>query len=209
MILALAPQDTLAYCVPDLTNTTTNMPPRPYPMPIDDWLKDMGRRGLVMAKLATQQADIAQDIVQDSLLAFISRYADRPNPEWTPLFYTILRSQIMDWKRQQARRGKWLTWLSWSNTDDDETIDEWHTISNTTNDDPAHLLANAKDIALVDKTLASLPLRQQQAFLLRVWEGLDIQTTAQVMACSESSVKTHYSRAIQSLRHALSQDNPV
>ncbi|MBK6757705.1 MAG: hypothetical protein IPG70_08840 [Moraxellaceae bacterium] len=85
---------------------------RPQPISIDQWLKDIGRRALVMTNIALRHHEVSQDIVQDSLLAFISRYADKPNTEWTPLFYTILRSQIMDYKRKQARRGKWLTWFS-------------------------------------------------------------------------------------------------
>jgi len=181
------------------------MSTRPAPLSINQWVKEIGRRALVMTELATNFHHHSQDIVQDSLLSFISHYSDKPSEQWTPLFYGILRNQITDWKRKQARRSKWLTWFSSNQLDDEDELNPFEQIANSYEDNPALLLANANDIKLVQQVLSTLPERQQQAFLLRAWEGLDIQTTAQIMGCGESSVKTHYSRAIAVLRGALNQ----
>jgi RNA polymerase sigma-70 factor, ECF subfamily len=180
---------------------------RPPPLSINQWVGEIGRRALVMAELATHFHHHSQDLVQDSLLSFIKHYSHKPPEQWTPLFYGILRNQITEWKRQQARRSKWFVWFGSIQIDDEDALNPLEQIANSYEDNPAQLLANASDIKVVQQVLSTLPERQQQSFLLRAWEGLDIQTTAQIMSCSESSVKTHYSRALVALRSALNKTN--
>jgi hypothetical protein len=69
-----------------------------------------------------------------------------------------------------------------------------------------HCFDRQQSLALMERALEKLPARQREAFLLRYWEGLEAVTFKkqhQVMGCSEGSVKTHCSRAVQSLSGML------
>ena len=65
------------------------------------------------------------------------------------------------------------------------------------------MLAGEQLTIEMTRALAALPARQREAFELRVWEGLDVERTAAAMGCSAGSVKTHLSRAMESLRARL------
>jgi RNA polymerase sigma-70 factor (ECF subfamily) len=64
-------------------------------------------------------------------------------------------------------------------------------------------LAARKPFARSKAEIMELPARQREAFLMRYWEEMDVAETAAAMGCSEGSVKTHCSRAVQALSKAL------
>jgi RNA polymerase sigma-70 factor (ECF subfamily) len=70
---------------------------------------------------------------------------------------------------------------------------------------PDRMLERIDQVEALKDGIEKLPLRQQQAFLLRSWEGFDVRQTAKAMSCSEGTVKTHYSRAVHTLRTELEQ----
>lgn len=170
---------------------------------IEQFLSGVERRALRTAQFATRNTDEALDLVQDAMIGLVRSYAQRPADEWAPLFYSILQSRIRDWQRRAAVRNRLRAWLRSDTDGDGEERDVWQDIADPAAKNPAEAMALKNTTQAVEQALRALPARQREAFLLRVWEGLDVAQTATAMGCSEGSVKTHYSRAVHSLRELL------
>lgn len=164
------------------------------------FLAEIEHRAFRMAKIATGNRDDALDIVQDAMIKLVQKYSDEEPSSWKPLFYSILESRIMDWHRRQKVRNRFRSWLYRHEDESEDLIEQQPT---EVGDFPDFQLQDAQFMQDLEVALQGLPIRQQQVFLLRLWEGLDIRETAQAMHCSESSVKTHYARALAKLRDVL------
>jgi RNA polymerase sigma-70 factor (ECF subfamily) len=157
-----------------------------------------------MAEMATGNADDAMDILQDAMLKLVQNYAGRDPNEWGALFQTILQSRITDHYRRNAVRNRFRVWFGRKDEDEDEP-DPMQLLEDEHGSRPDRELEKDAGMRQLDEAVRRLPLRQQQAFMLRALEGLDVAETARVMKCSEGSVKTHYFRALAALRDKLEE----
>jgi RNA polymerase sigma-70 factor (ECF subfamily) len=179
---------------------------------ISAFLADVERRAFKHAMFALRDEDAALDVVQDAMLKLTEKYAHKPLAELPPLFQRILQNAIHDHFRRTKVRSAWTTVLSALGRGDerDDDFDPLETLAtesdSTLATDPARQLEQGQIIARIERALARLPPRQRQAFLLRYWEELDVAETAVAMGCSEGSVKTHCSRAVQALAQMLKAD---
>ena len=155
-----------------------------------------------MAQIAVKDTEEALDIVQDAMLTLARKYAGKPATEWPPLFYRILKNRITDTHRRNTVRRKVFAWLAPASEDED-TLDPIENLPGRDADMPdvRRALDGAGDA--LSEAIGNLPDRQRQAFMLRVWEGLNVAETSIAMKCSQGSVKTHYSRAVHRLRDVL------
>ena len=169
---------------------------------------EVERRAYKQALFAVRDEHLALDIVQDAMLKLAEKYAVNPPSELPLLFQRILQNTIRDFYRRQKVRAIWTTPLSsLFGTDPEDEGDPLETLEVTDDskfsEPPAEQLERSQALALIEKALEKLPVRQRQAFLLRYWEELDVSEAAKVMGCSEGSVKTHCSRATHALATIL------
>jgi len=169
---------------------------------LNQFLAGVELKAFKIAQTALRHEDDALDAVQDAMLQLARAYADRPAQEWKPLFYRILENRIRDMQRRRTVRGRVIAWLPFRGEEDEDEPDP---IAQAPSPEPQPVRRLELDeaMAALEKALAALPRRQQQAFLLRTLEGLDVAATAAAMGCSEGSIKTHYFRALQALRAQL------
>lgn len=171
---------------------------------MDQFLAGVQKRAFQMARIAVGCDQDALDIVQDAMLGLVKNYSHKAEEEWHCLFYKILQSRIYDYHRRSQLKQRLFGWLGLTK---DKALNE--------QEDPVQQAEDSQGVSpekqlqydqttqqLVD-AVAMLPIRQQQAFLLRLWEGMSVAETAKTMAVSEGSVKTHYSRALNALRSQL------
>ncbi len=171
---------------------------------LDTFLAGQERRAYRMAYLATSRQDDALDIVQDAMLKLVRRYAKRDATEWPALFTRILQNAITDWHRRETVRRRWRQWFS-RNEDEEQQEDALEQVAQPGTHQPQDRVMQDGAMRKLDEVLRKLPVRQQQVFLLRQWEGLDVAQTADAMGISQGSVKTHYSRAVHRLREELEE----
>lgn len=176
-------------------------------MTLEHFLKNIETRALKMARLATRNDDDALDLVQDAMIKLASSYGHRDNTEWRPLFLKILENGILDWHRKEKLKRAVFFWRNDEADETDNATDELELAAGPDANDPLRQMeADQMQQHLLD-CIARLPIRQQQCFLLRCWEGLSVQDTARIMGLNEGSVKTHYSRALEKLHTVRQEQN--
>jgi RNA polymerase sigma-70 factor, ECF subfamily len=171
---------------------------------LSDFLREVERRAYRQTAYAVRDDHAALDIVQDAMLKLADKYGDKPVEEYPMLFQRILQNTMRDYWRRQKVRNLWVSLFSSFTGKEDEDRDPLETIDVADeSENPATQLERSQTIKLIEKAIEKLPARQREAFVLRYWEEMDVAETAEVMGCSQGSVKTHCSRAVHTLAQLL------
>lgn len=172
---------------------------------LERFLAGVEKRAFRIARIVVRNDDDALDIVQDAMLQLARRYGVRPSAEWRPLFYRILQNRIRDFQRRRQVRARFMSWFGRADHEE-EQADPFESVPDRSAL-PLEQLSLDESMRTLEHALAQLPARQQEAFMLRNFEGLNVADTALAMGCTEGSVKTHYSRAVHTLREQLESES--
>ncbi len=175
---------------------------------LSDFLKGVERRAFKRSVYHVRDEEAALDIVQDSMMKLSEHYGDKPLAELPMLFQRILSNCTLDWfRRQKTRKALFSNMSDFESASDDGDFDLLETYTAL---EGSQQVESAEDstrraqiLREIETQIQELPARQREAFLMRYWEEMDVAETAAAMGCSEGSVKTHCSRAVQALSKAL------
>jgi RNA polymerase sigma-70 factor (ECF subfamily) len=195
------------------TNLIADSPPRSEThlateQELNDFLKSVEKRAFKRSVYHVRNEEAALDIVQDSMMKLAEHYGDKPVAELPMLFQRILSNCTLDWfRRQKTRNALFSNMSDFESASEEGDFDLLETFSGA---EDSQQVESAEDSTRrtqifheIEAEIKELPARQREAFLMRYWEEMDVAETAAAMGCSEGSVKTHCSRAVQALSKAL------
>ena len=147
-----------------------------------------GRDVLNVAFRITGDAHLAQDVYQEVFLAIWRRWPSyNEHQSWGAYLYRVtVRKAIEMMKRQRSAPA--------SLEDGEETSVER---------DPGRALMLDELQQRLSASLAELPKRQADVFVLSRIEGLDHSAIAEILGCSRNTVRVSLCRAVKQLAHAL------
>lgn len=152
------------------------------------------KKAFSIALMSLKNQEDALDVVQDVMIKFVEKYKKKQHNLWAPLFYRMIQNRITDFHRKNTQQKRYFSFFNNEDENKLENITDEYYVSALEQID-----IDMKIIHLQD-ALKSLPTRQLQAFICRIWEGLSVAQTAKSMKCSQGSVKTHLFRALKQIR---------
>ncbi|MDR2156048.1 MAG: RNA polymerase sigma factor [Burkholderiaceae bacterium] len=173
---------------------------------LSDFLMSVEKRAFKRTIYQVRDEDAALDIVQDSMIKLAEHYGDKPIGELPMLFQRILSNATLDWfRRQKVRNAVFSNMSAFESVDSEAEFDVLEALAAGVEpiESAEDTTRRTQILREIELQIQELPARQREAFLMRYWEEMDVAETAAAMGCSQGSVKTHCSRAIQALAKGL------
>lgn len=188
--------------LPDINNNQAEL---------ERFLTKVSKQAYQIAYGALWDQELACDIVQEAMMKLVEYYRHKPASQWPALFRTVLNSKINDQRRKRLfhqTRARLLSLTGFARTDTEDTLETELPENDLRSDGISRpeSEAHGQDLmSRIDTAMQTLPARQRQVFLLREKNGMTIRQTAEILGCSENSVKQHHFRAMRALREQLTE----
>ena len=152
----------------------------------------------------------AKELAQETFLkAFMARGRYTPTAKFTVWLYRIAlnlcRSELRRLKRRRTISLYQSYSYSLSDGEEEETYELHETISDTTIPSPDDLIEKMEREEALKAAVESLPRKQREVLVMRVYHELEYAEIAQRLGCSIGTVKSRIHYGINTLRMELNK----
>jgi len=144
----------------------------------------------------TKNAEDAEDILQETFIktySYLDKYQTANDSNFSSWIYRIGINCSIDFLRRQKKRKK--------------DFSDWDSVEKTYSDDnhsnPEHSTRLEELREKISLIVEMLSPRQRMIFILKHYQQLNIKEIAELLDCSEGSVKKQLFRAISSIKNPL------
>lgn len=147
-------------------------------------------------RFSEDSEDIAQEIFL-KVFRTLDRFDKERGVKFTTWVFTFVRNHCFDVLK---KKRLWTTSLQGENADGEDK--SWE-LEDGSGRRPHELALSTELGQQIELALASLGEEQRMVFVLREYEQLDLKSIAEIMECSEGTVKSRLHRAKEALKQKL------
>ena len=155
------------------------------------------KMGFSLAYNMSGSVEDAQDISQEAFVIVHSQiHKFRGESSFKTWFYRI----IVNLCRGHYRKNRFASFISinfFTKEGDEKTIDA---VAETT---PENELSTKQLGSAIKNAVKNLPVKQQEVFVMKHFNGMKISEISEVLGCAEGTVKSHLFRAVKKLQEKL------
>ena len=185
--------------------------PRGDSVALEAELPQLRQRLMRHARFAVHDDSLAEDLVQDTLIAVVEQHARRRGESslltWS---VAILKNKVADWYRSPARRR-----MVPFKADDDtigSAVDALYDASGAYADpipawqQPDNRTEQRQMMTVLERCVSCLPRQTGRVFMMREWLGFETAEICERLGVSAENCRTILHRARMSLRACMQRD---
>lgn len=178
---------------------------------LEGQLAALRQRLLRHARFAVHDHSLAEDLVQDTLIAVVEQHAKRRGDASLVTWATaILKNKVADWYRSPSRKR--MVQLDEDNSRLEETTDALYDANGVYVDpvpawqQPENREEQRQMMTVLERCVSCLPRQTGRVFMMREWLGFETAEICERAAISAENCRTILHRARTALRTCMQRD---
>lgn len=178
---------------------------------LDSQLPALRQRLLRHARFALRDGSVAEDLVQDTLIAVVEqRDRHRGAASLVTWAMAILKNKIADWYRSPVQRR--MMQLAPQDENMDQAIDALYDANGAYADpipawqQPDNLMEQRQMMTVLERCVGGLPVQTGRVFMMREWLGFETAEICERVGVTAENCRTIMHRARMALRDCMQRD---